>query len=609
MVTEIPEVASATPPAKILVCDDDPMVRLLARECLEAASLEVVEAEDGEEALAAFKAHQPDLIFLDVDMPKLDGFAVCRHIRQTRRGRDIPILIATGANDNESIDKGFEAGATQYKTKPINWSLLPRDIRYMLRAARAFNVLKTQQAQLVQLAYFDPLTGLPNRRSFSERLKACINEVKTFNRSFGLLMIDLDHFKRIHDPLGEALSNRLLTIISDRLQEALARIAPSGPDPTDYADLTQLTEPTLDVIRPGGDEFNIIARNFPDREALGQIAEAVLDLLKEPLIFSNNKLVITASIGIAMAPEDGGQPEILVRRASSALAAAKSEGRNRYHFFDASLADDANRKLRLEADLRVALDENDQLFMAYQPQIDTRTGKISGMEALARWQHPEFGAISPGVFAPLAEESGLINQLGDWIFKRIEQDFTEQAEPALEEITVCINLSPLQFSQADFIETLKENLERLRTMARVELELTEGVVMSDTDDSLLKLNELREAGIRLAIDDFGTGYSSLSYLKDFPVQTLKIDRAFVQNLNTDSGKGIVQAILAVAGATDLTVVAEGVETRAQAQFLTSQNCALLQGFWLAEPMALSEAVKLLDDDFRPRLQELSSPSP
>ena len=585
------------------------MVRLLARECLEAASLEVVEAEDGEEALKAFKAHVPDLVFLDVDMPKLDGFAVCRRIRQTKRGRDIPILIATGANDNESIDKGFEAGATQYKTKPINWSLLPRDIRYMLRAARAFNVLKTQQAQLVQLAYFDPLTGLPNRRSFSERLKACINEVKTFNRSFGLLMIDLDHFKRIHDPLGEALSNRLLTIISDRLQEALARIAPSGPDPTDYADLTQLTEPTLDVIRPGGDEFNIIARNFPDREALGQIAEAVLDLLKEPLIFSNNKLVITASIGIAMAPEDGGQPEILVRRASSALAAAKSEGRNRYHFFDASLADDANRKLRLEADLRVALDENDQLFMAYQPQIDTRTGKISGMEALARWQHPEFGAISPGVFAPLAEESGLINQLGDWIFKRIEQDFTEQAEPALEEITVCINLSPLQFSQADFIETLKENLERLRTMARVELELTEGVVMSDTDDSLLKLNELREAGIRLAIDDFGTGYSSLSYLKDFPVQTLKIDRAFVQNLNTDSGKGIVQAILAVAGATDLTVVAEGVETRAQAQFLTSQNCALLQGFWLAEPMALSEVVKLLDDDFRPRLQELSSPSP
>lgn len=609
MVTEISEVASATPPAKILVCDDDPTVRLLARECLEAAGLVVVEAEDGRQALNAFRKHLPDLVFLDVDMPEINGFGVCQQIRGMSAGRDVPILIATGSNDNDSIDRGFEAGATQYKTKPINWSLLPRDIRYMLRAARAFNVLKAQQAQLVQLAYYDPLTGLPNRRNFSERLKKSFSEAQAFDREFALLMIDLDNFKRIHDPLGEALSNRLLTIIADRLQQGLANIAPPGPDPLEYPEVSALVTPTLDLIRPGGDEFNIIARNFPDAGAIAGIADVVLTLLAEPLIFSDNKLVVTASIGIAVAPRDAAKADLLIRRANSALEAAKLGGRNRYQFYDATLADDASRKLQLEADLRAALDRDEQLFMAYQPQIDTGTGKIAGMEALARWNHPELGPISPGIFAPLAEESGLINQLGDWIFKRIQRDFEQQQQHLSRELTVSINLSPLQFTQADFTQTLKANLESIQAITKVELELTEGVLMSDTSDSLLKLNELRQAGIRLAIDDFGTGYSSLSYLKDFPVQTLKIDRAFVKNMGSDSGKSIVRAILAVANATKLTVVAEGVETRDQAQFLTRQQCRLLQGFWLAQPMALSEVVKLLDDDFTPRLQEASAQTP
>ena len=569
----------------------------------------VVEAEDGRQALNAFRKHLPDLVFLDVDMPEINGFGVCQQIRGMSAGRDVPILIATGSNDNDSIDRGFEAGATQYKTKPINWSLLPRDIRYMLRAARAFNVLKAQQAQLVQLAYYDPLTGLPNRRNFSERLKKSFSEAQAFDREFALLMIDLDNFKRIHDPLGEALSNRLLTIIADRLQQGLANIAPPGPDPLEYPEVSALVTPTLDLIRPGGDEFNIIARNFPDAGAIAGIADVVLTLLAEPLIFSDNKLVVTASIGIAVAPRDAAKADLLIRRANSALEAAKLGGRNRYQFYDATLADDASRKLQLEADLRAALDRDEQLFMAYQPQIDTGTGKIAGMEALARWNHPELGPISPGIFAPLAEESGLINQLGDWIFKRIQRDFEQQQQHLSRELTVSINLSPLQFTQADFTQTLKANLESIQAITKVELELTEGVLMSDTSDSLLKLNELRQAGIRLAIDDFGTGYSSLSYLKDFPVQTLKIDRAFVKNMGSDSGKSIVRAILAVANATKLTVVAEGVETRDQAQFLTRQQCRLLQGFWLAQPMALSEVVKLLDDDFTPRLQEASAQTP
>jgi len=583
--------------SKILICDDDPTVRLLARECLEAAGLEVAEAEDGESALEAFHSEQPDLIFLDVDMPKMDGFQVCAAIRESTDGKDIPILIATGANDSASIDRGFEVGATQYKTKPINWPLLSRDVKYMLRAASAFSSLRLQQAQLRTLAYYDPLTALPNRKSFADQLQSSLAEAEQHSRCVGLLMLDLDHFKRIHDPLGEVLSDSLLRVVAARLEERLAAFAPAGPDPHEEIDRGELTGLTVDLMRPGGDEFNIIVRNVVDRDVLGKIADIVLNTLSTPLVFRDNNLVLSASVGIAVAPEHGLTVESLQRRANIALSAAKSTGRNRYRFYDDGLADDADRKLRLEADLRSALESPDQLFMAYQPQIDSETGRISGLEALVRWNHPELGAISPAVFAPLAEGSGLINLLGDWIFKRVDSDILALDGAMPPELTISINLSPLQFSQANFLETLKTRLAQLQSNNEIELELTEGVVMSDAEDSMTKLMELRSAGFRLAIDDFGTGYSSLSYLKDFPVNTLKIDQAFVAALGTESANSIVRAILALAKALNLDVVAEGVETREQAAFLTGHQCKILQGFLLARPMPLDGAIDLLNHDF------------
>ncbi|MDG2443456.1 MAG: EAL domain-containing protein [Luminiphilus sp.] len=583
--------------ATILVCDDDPTVRLLARECLESAGMSVLEAENGQEALTLFNKQQPDLVFLDVDMPLLNGFEVCQAIRQTERGQSLPVLIATGANDNRSIDQGFEAGATQYKTKPINWALLSRDVKYMLRAAEAFTALKAQQVQLRTLAYYDPLTSLPNRRSFVDQLKKSLDETADHQRSLGLLMVDLDHFKRIHDPLGEALSDSLLKVVAARLEKRLSVYAPRGPDPHEAINRSDLDDMTIDLMRPGGDEFNIIVRNIKDSQALTTIASLILETLNAPLIFSDNHLVLSASVGIAMAPEHGLESEAIIRRANIALSAAKLAGRNRYRLYDDSLADDAERKLRLEADLRDALESSDQLFMAYQPQIDTSTGRISGVEALVRWCHPEFGAISPALFTPLAEGSGLISQLGDWIFKRVDSDIQTLKGVFPSYLTISINLSPLQFTQANFLETLKLRLSELQSKNAIELELTEGVIMSDADDSLLKLHELRKAGFRLAIDDFGTGYSSLSYLKDFPVNTLKIDQAFVANLGCESGNSIVRAILALATALNLDVVAEGVETHEQADFLTRHHCNILQGFLLAKPIPLQNVIDMLDVDF------------
>ena len=559
--------------------------------------MSVLEAENGQEALTLFDKQQPDLVFLDVDMPLLNGFEVCRAIRQTERGQSLPVLIATGANDSRSIDQGFEAGATQYKTKPINWALLSRDVKYMLRAAEAFTALKAQQVQLRTLAYYDPLTSLPNRRSFVDQLKKSLDETADHQRSLGLLMVDLDHFKRIHDPLGEALSDSLLKVVAARLEERLSVYAPRGPDPHEAINRSDLDDMTIDLMRPGGDEFNIIVRNIKDSQALTTIASLILETLNAPLIFSDNHLVLSASVGIAMAPEHGLESEAIIRRANIALGAAKLAGRNRYRLYDDSLADDAERKLRLEADLRDALESSDQLFMAYQPQIDTSTGRISGVEALVRWCHPELGAISPALFTPLAEGSGLISQLGDWIFKRVDSDIQTLKGVFPSYLTISINLSPLQFTQANFLETLKLRLSELQSKNAIELELTEGVIMSDADDSLLKLHELRKAGFRLAIDDFGTGYSSLSYLKDFPVNTLKIDQAFVANLGDESGNSIVRAILALATALNLDVVAEGVETHEQADFLTRHHCNILQGFLLAKPIPLQNVIDMLDVDF------------
>ena len=559
--------------------------------------MSVLEAENGQEALTLFNKQQPDLVFLDVDMPLLNGFEVCQAIRQTERGQSLPVLIATGANDSRSIDQGFEAGATQYKTKPINWALLPRDVKYMLRAAEAFTALKAQQVQLRTLAYYDPLTSLPNRRSFVDQLKKSLDETADHQRSLGLLMVDLDHFKRIHDPLGEALSDSLLKVVAARLEERLSVYAPRGPDPHEAINRSDVDDMTIDLMRPGGDEFNIIVRNIKDSQALTTIASLILEILNAPLIFSDNHLVLSASVGIAMAPEHGLESEAIIRRANIALSAAKLAGRNRYRLYDDSLADDAERKLRLEADLRDALESSDQLFMAYQPQIDTSTGRISGVEALVRWCHPELGAISPALFTPLAEGSGLISQLGDWIFKRVDSDIQTLKGVFPSYLTISINLSPLQFTQANFLETLKLRLSELQSKNAIELELTEGVIMSDADDSLLKLHELRKAGFRLAIDDFGTGYSSLSYLKDFPVNTLKIDQAFVANLGCESGNSIVRAILALATALNLDVVAEGVETHEQADFLTRHHCNILQGFLLAKPLPLQNVIDMLDVDF------------
>ncbi len=582
---------------KILVCDDDAMVRILARECLEDAGMQVVEAEDGDAAVDLFFSEKPDLVFLDVEMPGKTGFEVCQAIRDSEIGASVPVLIATGSDDKESIDHGFNAGATQYKTKPINWSLLSRDIRYMLRASKAFIDLKAQEGRLRYLAYFDHLTDLPNRRSFNEQLRRNMIEAAKQGGNHGLMIIDIDHFKRINDSLGHERGDQLLRNIAIRLHDSMAKIAHIASDYAGKITEIKQNQLSLELARPGGDEFSILATNVNNIEELTTIGAAVLEALVEPISLGTQNLVVTPSIGIAMSPDHGTDPEVLLRNADAAMHAAKADGRARIRVYDESLNRDAAERILLEAELREALRVGDQITMAYQPQIDTATGRISGVEALVRWNNPSMGMISPAKFIPIAESSGLIIALGDTIMQCVSNDALSAGDQLPDNIVISINLSPLQFSQSDFVEHLYNTLATLDAKFKIELELTEGVIMSDAVSNKAKLEQLKELGFDLAIDDFGTGYSALSYLRNFPIDTLKIDRSFIMDLGSPDGDGIVKAILGLCHALKLRIVAEGVETAEQAQFLCANGCTAIQGFYLEKPLPVDGLLSVIDRDY------------
>ena len=575
----------------ILVCDDDPTVRLLARECLEEAGMRVTEAANGEEAIVQFERDKPDLIFLDVDMPKLNGFEVCSKIRCVPEGQNIPILIATGADDRESIDRGFRSGATQYKTKPINWSLLSRDVRYMLRSAENFTALQAREAEVQHLAYFDLLTGLPNRSSFLTFLEQCTSTTTADDTPLGLMILNINHFKRINDSLGHEVGDQILVTIAHRLRETLTKELPALFSLNEASAERFSTERTLDLMRTGGGELSIIVRNS-GAEQLEAIAAKALKTLDDPLVLSHYQLLLSPNIGIALMDPTRGSIDQMIREARLALKASQQLGRCHYRRYDTTLADDTQERLTLEKDLNAAMSSNDQLFMVYQPQIKAGTGQIEGVEALVRWRHPNLGMIPPDKFIDVAEGSGQIISLGNWIIQRVSQDVIDNPSAFPEKWTIGVNLSPLQFTQSNFIETISTLLSATGHHRSVELELTEGVIMADADDSLAKMNALKDTGFRLAIDDFGTGYSSLSYLQNFPIDTLKIDRAFVSKIGTDHGDGIVKAILKMGQALELKVIAEGVETEQQALFLNQYACDSFQGYLYSKPVTVVELESL-----------------
>ena len=562
--------------------------------------MRILEAKDGYEALELVANNVPDFVFMDVDMPGISGIETCRRLRARDDAADVPVLIVTGADDQETIDLGFEAGATQYITKPLNWPLLGRLVKYMLRSAENLQELKAKEDHLRYLAYFDHLTDLPNRRSFTEQLRRNLVNCEKTKGQVGLIMIDIDHFKRINDSIGHERGDIVLKRIASKLQTCAAEM---GPIATDFPGARREYPAdafALEIARPGGDEFSLIVRNPEDLDQLMGIAEHVIDCLSKPIQIPGHTLVITPSIGIAMAPDHGRVPEELLIRADAATYAAKAEGRQRARLYDTTIADDSAMELAIEEGLRQAL-AGTGLSLVYQPQVDLFTGAIIGAEALVRWQDSDGNYVSPERFIPVAERSGVINDLGDWILNQVNKDAKAFAGQLPSKLALAVNLSPLQFNQSNFVERLTSRLKQLEIQYKIELELTEGAIMHSGNDSISKLKQLKNLGFKLAIDDFGTGYSSLNYLRRFPIDTLKIDRTFVNDIGTESGNGIVNAIVSMAQALGLDLVAEGVETAEQAAYLRERGCYSLQGYLISKPVPIQELVKLCQQDFRAQI--------
>lgn len=597
---------------KVLVSDDDMNVRLLTRQCLEAEDMVVVEAADGHQALEVFIRERPDFIFLDVEMPGMTGLEVCRRIRGMPQGANIPIMIVTGSDDRKSIDEGFEAGATQYKTKPVNWSLLGRDVQYMLRASNAFNSLKRQEDRLRYLAYYDPLTNLPNRRSFNEQLNRILKRAQRTGTSAALLFIDLDNFKRINDSIGHGRGDRLLVEIAKRLSNELRE-----DDALNYfsdtfsetcgSDVT-LDDRNTEIARLGGDEFTVVLSDVKDIRDVEVVGGRIIASLSQPIALHSHNPVVTPSIGIAMYPQDGIDADSLVRNADTAMYAAKADGRACFRFYNEEMNARSVEQLKLEEDLREAMRQN-QLELRYQPQVDTKTGAVVSLEALVRWKHPRRGLISPGDFIPVAERTGQIIELGEWVMSEVARHCTYWETLGLDHFRVCVNISPLQFNQPELTQTIRDFLDRSGLdPRRIELELTESAIMTDARANIEKLKELAALGLDLAVDDFGTGYSSLSYLKRFPITTLKIDQSFVADMSSTDGAAIVDAIIVLAKTLNLRSIAEGIETQEQLRHLVKNKCDLLQGYYFARPLYPEDVPEALRrnyaDDITEALTEL-----
>ncbi len=561
----------------------------------------VVEAADGGEAIDVFIRERPDLVFLDVEMPGMTGLEVCQRLRQMPQGESIPIMIVTGSDDRQSIDQGFEAGATQYKTKPVNWSLLGRDVLYMLRASDAFNALKRQEDRLRYLAYYDPLTSLPNRRSFNEQLNRILKRCRRHNSNAALLFIDLDHFKRINDSIGHGRGDRLLVEIAKRLTVELRE-----DDAINYYTENSAEDEPRDsgteIARLGGDEFTVVLSDITDAMQVERVAKRILDTLSEPIPLQSHNPVVTPSVGIALFPQDGEDPDTLVRNADTAMYAAKANGRACYRFYDEEMNARAVEQLKMEEELRDAM-RKDELELRYQPQIDTSTGEVVSMEALVRWKHPQRGMVSPLDFIPVAERTGQIIELGEWVMGEVARHCLYWDSMGLKPFRVCVNISPLQFNQSNLPLWIEDFLKRSGLDAsRLELELTESAIMTDAQTNIEKLSQLKELGLELAVDDFGTGYSSLSYLKRFPIDTLKIDQSFVADIYRPDGAAIVDAIIALSKTLNLRVIAEGIEDKEQLEYLVTRGCDLLQGFYFSHPLYPEDVPGMLRQNFGKELQ-------
>jgi diguanylate cyclase (GGDEF)-like protein len=566
----------------------NPMEALRRHAAARGAGFEPVFCDQAPVAVNAVKEglarNEPFAVaFIDMRMPPgPDGVWAATQIRELDPA--IEIVICTAYSDADPSEIGSYVppeDKLSYLQKPFH----PHEVRQMTIALAS---KWRAERRIVRLAYFDTLTGLPNREQAYSRLAGALEAAKDNGRMLAVLYLDLDNFKRVNDTLGHAVGDELLCVVANRLRSSL-RYGGEG----ETSEAARGARPG-DIARLGGDEFLVLLPNLRSSVDAGSVAERLILALREPIQLASNSVVVTPSVGIALYPQDGADAETLMRNADLAMYFAKRRSPGTRAYFDVSMNAKALHRFTIEEQLRGAL-ERHEFSLQYQPQFDVRTGNISGVEALLRWTNPELGAVSPVEFIPVAEETGLILAIGKWVLQTACRQAQAWRAEGLPLQRMAVNVSGRQFALAEYPEEVRAILQESRLEPAVlELEITESVVMADEAWAEKAITQLKALGISLAIDDFGTGYSSFGRLRHFPVDRLKIDRSFVTSITEGSDdRAIAAAIIAMSRSLHINVTAEGVENYPQLAFLQEQDCQDAQGFLLSRPLQADATRELL----------------
>jgi len=575
---------------RILIVDDSEDDAFLLSERLARAipQCECTRVDSAESLRMALKGEDWDMVISDHAMPGFNSSEALQILKES--GRETPVIIYSGQLDQSIGVSAMARGARDFVPKNSPERLIPA-MQRELENARLRREKARADLSIVRLARYDGLTGLPNRAQFCDEVAAHLNAVNGMSARGALFYVDLDRFMRINDSFGYPTGDALIQQIAARLRGCLAR-----------SDM---------VSRLGQDEFAVFSPAVTDANAATALAERILQRFAPAIVQNDQEFFVTASIGASVHPQHGEDENTLLKNAESAMFAVKRQGRNGFRLYQHELNNLSIKRLKMENDLRHAI-ERGQLHLVYQPILDMATNRIVSTEALIRWRHPELGMVPPDQFIPLADETGLIYDIGEWVARSACRQIGLWQKHGFTDLCVAVNVSAQQFRQEHLVERMRTILDEAGVDAhRLELEITETVAMQDAESTTETLRQLKAMGVGISIDDFGTGYSSLSYLKRFPIDTLKIDRSFVRDISVDADDAaIVEAVASLARTLKLRVLAEGVETREQFEYLALHGCDRMQGFYLSKPLEAADFSAFMENHLRlnPPRQSCSEPA-